>query len=153
MNKRRETDLQRLSRIGNINDTDNPASDGGQVQQTGHPIAVMTIEAAIAIFLSGICDTIDWCFWQGGFLKTSHKATTEQFSREFTQKLIKALENDESARYQYRTYKHFYEPATDFDRLDAHREDGFLLYSYSKYGTHSTLGAEQDTGAYFMSEA
>lgn len=36
--------------------------------------------------------------------------------------------------------------AQDFDRLDANRTEGFLLYSYDKHGVHSVLGESKAIG-------
>lgn len=49
------------------------------------------------------------------------------------------LAGDPSAQYQLSRY-HRQQDGTDFDRLDANRCSGFLLYSYNKNGVHSVLG-------------
>jgi len=54
-------------------------------------------------------------------------------------KYEEALAKDPSAQYQLSRY-HKKEEETDFDRLDANRCSGFLLYSYNKKGVHSVLG-------------
>ena len=54
-------------------------------------------------------------------------------------KYEEALAKDPSAQYQLNRYRKK-EGGTDFDRLDANRCSGFLLYSYNKKGVHSVLG-------------
>lgn len=66
------------------------------------------------------------------------------------EKLERILENDPSARYQLRRY--FTRPAdggaqSAYDRLDANRCSGFLLYSYNKNGVHSVLGEHITPGS------
>lgn len=58
-----------------------------------------------------------------------------------------ALANDPSAQYQLSMY-HKKGEETDFDRLDANRCSGFLLYSYNKKGVHSVLGEHLSFGNY-----
>lgn len=64
-------------------------------------------------------------------------------------KYEEALANDPSAQYQLGRY-HRKEDETDFDRLDANRCSGFLLYSYNKKGVHSVLGEHLDFGSCSM---
>ena len=58
-----------------------------------------------------------------------------------------ALANDPSAQYQLSMYQKKGDE-TDFDRLDAYRCSGFLLYSYNKKGVHSVLGEHLSFGNY-----
>lgn len=60
-------------------------------------------------------------------------------------KLEEALANDPSAQYQLSRY-HKKDDETDFDRLDANRCSGFLLYSYNRKGVHSILGEHLSFG-------
>lgn len=62
-------------------------------------------------------------------------------------KYEEALEKDPSARYQLSRY-HKKDEETDFDRLDANRCSGFLLYSYNKKGAHSVLGERLSFAGY-----
>lgn len=62
-------------------------------------------------------------------------------------KFEEALANDPSAQYQLSRY-HKKGDETDFDRLDANRCSGFLLYSYNKKGVHSVLGEHLSFAGY-----
>ena len=62
-------------------------------------------------------------------------------------KFEEALAKDPSAQYQMSRY-HKKGDETDFDRLDANRCSGFLLYSYNKKGVHSVLGEHLSFGSY-----
>lgn len=62
-------------------------------------------------------------------------------------KYEEALAKDPSAQYQLSRY-HRMDEETDFDRLDANRCSGFLLYSYNKKGVHSVLGEHLSFGNY-----
>lgn len=62
-------------------------------------------------------------------------------------KFEEALAKDPSAQYQLSRY-HKNSGETDFDRLDANRCSGFLLYSYNKKGVHSVLGEHLIFGSY-----
>ncbi|MDE5825359.1 MAG: hypothetical protein K2H91_11855 [Lachnospiraceae bacterium] len=61
-------------------------------------------------------------------------------------KFEEALAKDPSAQYQLSRY-HKKGDETDFDRLDANRCSGFLLYSYNKKGVHSVLGEHLSFGS------
>lgn len=61
----------------------------------------------------------------------------------------KALRTDRSAEYQLKHYtKKQEEELSVYDRLDANRCSGFLLYSYNKDGVHSVLGENISPGSY-----
>ncbi len=62
-------------------------------------------------------------------------------------KFEEALAKDPSAQYQLSRY-HKNGEETDFDRLDANRCSGFLLYSYNKKGVHSVLGEHLSFAGY-----
>lgn len=62
-------------------------------------------------------------------------------------KFEEALAKDPSAQYQLSRY-HKKSGETDFDKLDANRCSGFLLYSYNKKGVHSVLGEHLGYGSY-----
>ena len=64
--------------------------------------------------------------------------------------LQKILEADPSAKYQLTKYGRKAQPEnlTVYDRLDADRCEGFLLYSYNKRGVHSVLGEHITPGSY-----
>ncbi|MCX4375155.1 MAG: hypothetical protein OSJ61_03195 [Lachnospiraceae bacterium] len=62
-------------------------------------------------------------------------------------KFEEALAKDPSAQYQLGRY-HKKGNESDFDRLDANRCSGFLLYSYNKKGVHSVLGEHLSFGSY-----
>lgn len=65
-------------------------------------------------------------------------------------KIKKVLEDDPSAQYQLSHYgkKDGEDGQTAFDRLDANRCSGFLLYSYDKKGVHSVLGEHMSPGSH-----
>lgn len=61
----------------------------------------------------------------------------------------KALRTDRSAEYQLKHYtKKQDDELSVYDRLDANRCSGFLLYSYNKDGVHSVLGENISPGSY-----
>lgn len=161
MTKRRGTDLQRLSRIENISSTDRLENDGKSTsQQRGHPVAVMTIEAAIAIFLSEICDTVDWCILQGGYIGNFNgngkRQVTAEYRQELIDKLARALEKDASARYQFSHYgmlKELEHVLGGGIAVSTDSDGGFMLYSYDKYGEASILGEYAPSGTGFAGEA
>ncbi len=160
MTTRRDTDLQRLSRIENISSIDNTENGEETSKQRGHPIAMMTIEAAIAIFLSEICDTVDWCLLHGGYIGdfsgNEKRRITPEYRQELIDKLTRALENDASARYQFSHYGMLkeLERALGGDiAVSADDEGGFMLYSYDKYGEASILSEYAPSGTGFASEA
>ncbi len=160
MTTRRDTDLQRLSRIENISSIDSTENGGEEVQQRGHPVAMMTIEAAIAVFLSEIYDTVDWCFLRGGYIGdfngSEKRRITPEYRQELIDKLAKALEDDASARYQFSHYGMLKELERVLGGDIAVRTDGdggFMLYSYDKYGEASVLSEYTPSGVGFAGEA
>lgn len=66
-----------------------------------------------------------------------------------SEKLDRVLANDPSARYQLSKY--YTKPKdgarSTYDKLDANRCSGFLLYSYDKNGVHSVLGEHITPGS------
>ena len=160
MTTRRGADLQRLSRIENINSADKNENDSGTFQQRGHPVAVMTIEAAIAIFLSEIYDSIDWCFGRGGYIGdfsgSTKRSITPEYRQELIDKLAKALEEDASARYQFSHYgmlKELERVLGGDIAVSTDSEGGFMVYSYDKYGGTNVLSEYSPVGGGFASEA
>ena len=113
MNRRREIALQRVSRIGSLTAVESVPQN---TKFKGRPAGALTIEAVI------------------GTYKLNEKGISNIhfIQNTFSQVHIPILEesrpaNDAGARI-------------DFDRLDANRCPGFLLYSYNKKGVHSVLG-------------
>ena len=172
MNRRRELVLQRISRIGSLTGI-NSAPQNSKFH--GKPPGTMSIEAAIGTYynqhrqqdtytrtskdpkqrereqLSGQMAEYLSAIEESQLANTreglAHPATDEQIE---AQKLEKALENDSSAKYQFEKYHKTTDPdaQTAYDRLDANRCAGFLLYSYDKYGAHSVLGEHITPGSY-----
>ena len=172
MNRRRELVLQRISRIGSLT-----AAESAPQNRTfqGKPPGTLSIEAAIGTYydqrkqqdtykraskepkqrereqLSGqmaeYLSAIEESQLANARAGLAHSATDEQIA---AQKLEKALENDPSAKYQLEKYRKNTDRSaqTAYDRLDANRCAGFLLYSYDKYGAHSVLGEHITPGSY-----
>lgn len=154
MNRRRELALQRVSRIGSL------AAMEVAPQNTrfkGRPVGALTIEAVIDTYTQTSKDTNKQEKEQLSQQMTEYMSALEESrianassaeAKESAmkhlniEKLEKVLADDPSARYQLNKYKtKDNETAlTDFDRLDANRCSGFLLYSYNKRGVHSVLG-------------
>ncbi len=87
--------------------------------------------------------------------KSSHTKTSLANDRPFDspledEALQEILDKDPSARYQLSQYqnRHREDVETAYDRLDANRCSGFLLYSYNKHGLHSVLGEHITPGSY-----
>lgn len=69
--------------------------------------------------------------------------------KERQEKTQQALKTDKSAKYQMKRYaKKQEEELSVYDKLDANRCSGFLLYSYNKNGVHSVLGENISPGSY-----
>lgn len=65
------------------------------------------------------------------------------------ERVQKALRADRSAEYQFKHYANKQEEELSvYDKLDANRCSGFLLYSYNKNGVHSVLGENISPGSY-----
>lgn len=171
MNRRRELVLQRVSRIGSLAAAENTARNA---MFRGRPTGMLTIEAAIGTYMTKDGGAYDPRRRQDSYIRTSmdsNKQEQEQLSRQMTEylstleegqlanrhsarqlnteRIKKALANDPSARYQLGRYakKDDAEEQTAFDRLDANRCSGFLLYSYNKKGVHSVLGEHITPGS------
>lgn len=172
MNRRRELVLQRISRIGSLTASESAPQNR---KFRGKPPGTLSIEAAIGTYydkrrqqdtytpaskepkqrereqISGqmaeYLSAIEESQLANAREELAHSATEEQTA---AQKLEKALEHDPSARYQLEKYhKNANQDAqTAYDRLDANRCAGFLLYSYDKYGAHSVLGEHITPGSY-----
>ena len=67
-----------------------------------------------------------------------------------SEELEKILAEDASARYQLKQYNTQAGGGSEsaYDKLDANRCSGFLLYSYNKQGVHSVLGEHITPGSY-----
>ena len=172
MNRRRELVLQRISRIGSLTAAESAPQNR---KFRGKPPGTLSIEAAIGTYydkrrqqdtytpaskepkqrereqISGqmaeYMSAIEESQLANAREGLSHPVTAQQTG---AQKLEKALENDPSAKYQLDRYrKHTdQDEQTVYDRLDANRCAGFLLYSYDKYGAHSVLGEHITPGSY-----
>jgi len=73
----------------------------------------------------------------------------KELDEEWQKKTEKILKTNKSARYQFAHYrKQEKEELSVYDKLDANRCSGFLLYSYDKNGVHSVLGENISPGSY-----
>ena len=171
MNKNRELTLQRLSRIGGLTDVEsvthieNPMAVSMVIK--GKPVGTLTIEAALGAYLSGKKSARD------AYIQTS-KDPRQQLSHQMAEYMVtleesqhanakvgdtdeeerqkkteQILKTNKSARYQFAHYrKQEKEELSVYDKLDANRCSGFLLYSYDKNGIHSVLGENRNPGGY-----
>lgn len=170
MNRRRELTLQRVSRIGDIT-----AWDRYPQNTREHATNAFTIEEALGTYMVKE-DTVYDLRGQDAYIRSdrdSKQKDQEQLARQMKEyqsaadenplanaksdlerraadhinikKFEEALEKDPSAQYQFSRY-HKKKEETDFDRLDANRCSGFLLYSYNKKGIHSVLGEQYSSG-------
>lgn len=171
MNKSRELTLQRLSRIGglaaveSVTHIENPMAASMLIK--GKPVGTLTIEAALGAYLAGKKSA------QDAYINMS-KDPKQQLSNQMAEYMVtleesqhtnaKAGDTDEderqkkteqilktnkSARYQFAHYrKQEQEELSVYDKLDANRCEGFLLYSYDKNGIHSVLGESICLGNY-----
>lgn len=172
MNRRRELVLQRISRIGSLTAVQSAPQNR---KFRGKPLGTLSIEAAIGTYydqqkqqdtytrtskdpkqrereqLSGqmteYMSAIEESQLANARQGLAHHPEDEQTA---AQKLEKALEHDPSAKYQLEKYRKNadQDAQTAYDRLDANRCAGFLLYSYDKYGAHSVLGEHITPGSY-----
>ncbi len=177
VNRRRELALQRVSRIGSIAAADNTSQNTKyKSSHTRTQIQTNTIEAALGAYLVhnneiyGLRDQDAYIHGYGGAgseeqgqmsrqMKECVSLTPEEaianaksdLERRVAEhinikKFEEALAMDASAQYQLGRY-HKQGDETDFDRLDANRCSGFLLYSYNKKGVHSVLGEHLSFGS------
>lgn len=172
MNRRRELVLQRISRIGSLTAAESVPQNR---KFHGKPPGTLSIEAAIGTYydqrnrqdtytrtskepkqrerkqLSGqMAEYLSAV--EESQLANARQGLAEHSADEqkMTQKLEKALEQDPSAKYQLERYRNNAGQGaqTAYDRLDANRCAGFLLYSYDKHGAHSVLGEHITPGSY-----
>jgi hypothetical protein len=170
MNRRRELTLQRVSRIGGIT-----ARDRYPQNTREHATNAFTIEEALGTYMAKE-DSLYDLRGQDTYIRgdrDSKQNDQEQFARQMKEyrsaadenqlanaksdlerraadrinikKFEEALAKDPSAQYQLSRY-HKKKDEMDFDRLDANRCSGFLLYSYNKKGIHSVLGEQYSSG-------
>lgn len=177
MNKSREMTLQRLSRIGGLAAVESVARMENPMAVSmiikGKPIGTLTIEAALGVYMAGKKGAYDMRTMQDVYISTS-KDTKQQLSQQMTEyrstleesqhtnakagdtddderqkKTEQILKTNKSARYQFAHYrKQEQEELSVYDKLDANRCEGFLLYSYDKNGIHSVLGESICLGNY-----
>ena len=180
MNRRRELALQRVSRIGSIAAVDNISQNtkykdsqtGARTSTIEAAIGTYLMRGSELYDLRGQ-DTYIHGYGESGSgaqdqLSQQMKEYISMSSAEESQlanaksdlerrvaehinirKYEEALAKDPSAQYQLNRY-HKKADETDFDRLDANRCSGFLLYSYNKKGVHSVLGEHLSFGSYEM---
>lgn len=178
MNKNRELTLQRLSRIGGLAAVESAArAENPKVISMvikGRPVGTLTIEAALGAYLSGKKSAQDAYIntskdpkQQLSYQMAEYMSTLEEsqlanakaedtddksedlLEEERRKKTEQILKTNKSARYQFAHYrKQEKEELSVFDKLDANRCSGFLLYSYDKNGIHSVLGENRNPGGY-----
>ena len=142
----------------------------------GKPVRTLTIEAALGAYLSGKKSAYDIRNMQDAYINTS-KDPKQQLSNQMAEYMVtlaegqlanakagdtddksdeerqkkteQILKTNKSARYQFAHYrKQEKEELSVYDKLDANRCSGFLLYSYDKNGIHSVLGENRNPGGY-----
>lgn len=178
MNKNRELTLQRLSRIGGLAAVESVArAENPKVISMvikGRPVGTLTIEAALGAYLSGKKSAQDayintskdpkqqLSYQMAEYMSTLEESqlanaksedtddkSEELLEEERRKKTEQILKTNKSARYQFAHYrKQEKEELSVFDKLDANRCSGFLLYSYDKNGIHSVLGENRNPGGY-----
>lgn len=132
MNKKRELVLQRLSRIGSLTTVESAPQSR---KFRGKPPGTLSIEAAIDAYYKGREENNPVSVGQVFvYCMMDIKITTQKFD-----------ETSENKRYRKNAGQGI---QTAYDRLDANRCAGFLLYSYDKYGVHSVLGEQISPGSY-----
>lgn len=178
MNRRRELTLQRVSRIGSIAAVDNISQNTRyKGSQTGTRTNTIEAALGTYLIRDNkVYDLSGQDTYIPGYGDSGSEAQ-EQLSRQMKEyiamssaeesqlanaksdlerrvaehinikKFEEALANDPSAQYQLSRY-HKKDDETDFDRLDANRCSGFLLYSYNKKGVHSVLGEHLSFAGY-----
>lgn len=178
MNRRRELALQRVSRIGSIAAADNISQNTKyKSSQTGaHTSTIEAALGTYLIRDNKVYDLRGQDTYIQGYGNSGSEAQG-QLSRQMKEyismssaeesqlahaksdlerraaehinikKYEEALAKDPSAQYQLSRY-HKKDEETDFDRLDANRCSGFLLYSYNKKGVHSVLGEHLSFAGY-----
>lgn len=173
MNRRREMAIQRVSRIGGIAVAESVPQSAKQKDSAAR---AFTIEAALGTYMAKNNEAYSMDYkdtytsgyeggGQGGNGQLSRQMREYKSALEETKlanaksglerarsaqrlkikEFEEALANDPSAQYQLAKYCKK-NGESDFDRLDANRCSGFLLYSYDKKGVHSVLGEHLATG-------
>lgn len=178
MNKSREMTLQRLSRIGDLAAAESVTHVEKPVMVSmvikGKPVGTLTIEAALGAYLSGKKRVQDvyintskdpkqqLSYQMAEYMVTLEESqhanakagdtdgkSQEELEQERQKKTEQILKTNKSARYQFAHYrKQEKEELSVYDKLDANRCSGFLLYSYDKNGVHSVLGENISPGSY-----
>lgn len=164
MNKRRELTLQRLSHIGSLTAVEKTLQPEKPMPIKGKPAGMLTIEAALGTYMSGAGNVPDLqiplqmaeymaAIEESRFANErtgkNYDKSSGMYDEEYREKLQQALKTDKSAQYQLNHYvKKQDEELSLYDRLDADRGSGFLLYSYNKNGVHSVLGENISFGSY-----
>ncbi|MDE6917218.1 MAG: hypothetical protein K2P39_10535 [Lachnospiraceae bacterium] len=178
MNRRRELALQRVSRIGSIAAADNISQNTKykNSQKSAHTSTIEAALGTYLMRENRMYDLRGEDTYVHGYGGSGSEAQG-QLSRQMQEyvsmasaeesqlanaksdlerrvaehinirKFEEALANDPSAQYQLNRY-HRNDEETDFDRLDANRCSGFLLYSYNKKGVHSVLGEHLSFAGY-----
>ena len=176
MNRRRELVLQRVSRIGSLSSMDNTSQNtkyrgshvgartieaalGNYMVKDDKVFELYEQDTYTRSYGYSESDAQDQLSRQMGEYMSLASAEESQLAnaksdlerraaeRIKIRKYEEALANDPSAQYQLNKY-HKKSEETDFDRLDANRCSGFLLYSYNKKGVHSVLGEHLVFGSY-----
>lgn len=172
MNRRRELTIQRISRIEGLADVESATQS---VRHKAKAARAFTIEAALGTYMAKTGEAYSADYQdtytpsyenqgQGSHdrlyrqMKKYEEALEEcrlanaksgRSGRRLTRLSIKEFEevlaDDPSAQYQLNMYRKK-NGESDFDRLDANRCSGFLLYSYDRKGVHSVLGEHLTPG-------
>lgn len=173
MNRRREMAIQRVARIGGLTAVESVTQNAKHKNKAS---TAFTIEAALGAYMVKDkevygADFKDTCTSGQGGRQQNDKDQLSRQMKEYEsvleesrlanaksemeagysagqlniKKFEEALAKDPSAQYQYSRYRKKI-GESDFDRLDANRCSGFLLYSYDRKGVHSVLGEHMAPG-------
>ena len=119
MNRRKELTLQRLSKLDEFELESNSITE---VTFKEKPVGAMTIEAAMGMYMCVLNHGHVEIARQGKFLVNA-KGSKSETGNSSENNILHVTENTTKM----------------YDKLDANRSAGFLLYSYNKDGMHSTL--------------
>ena len=140
MDRKRELVLQRLSRIDSLSVSSYVAENE---KFKGQPVGTMSIEAAIGTYImtNQMADYMS-------VLEESRIISIKKgidVVKDNTDDNITDLQDLSKANKLYESKNN---TSAIYDKLDANRCAGFLLYSYNKNGIHSVLGEHLTPGGY-----
>ena len=145
MDRKRELVLQRLSKIGSLSVSSYVAENE---KFKGQPVGTMSIEAAIGTYIMtnqmadymSVLEESRIISIKKGIDVVKDNTDECQTDSDITD-LQDLSESNELSEPKNNT-------SAIYDKLDANRCAGFLLYSYNKNGIHSVLGEHLTPGGY-----